>query len=271
LKGLTPLGQRVAFAVGAIPAVVALVGYAPRWLFVAFVLLLAMVAQWELYRMFARVGVTADAGAGLCLGGLVVLAFAVGGPARPWLVPLVLSLAVVGSLAVGLRRTPRAGFDWASVALTLLGVCYCAWLLSHAIWLRGLPGGAGLTFLALGVTWCGETAAYFVGRRWGRRKLAARVSPAKTVEGAIAQLVASTAAALLAQPWVPLTPLQALGVGVLLGVLGQVGDLAESFLKRSAETKDASALLPGHDGLLDRLDSLLFNLPALYYYVSLFA
>jgi phosphatidate cytidylyltransferase len=97
------------------------------------------------------------------------------------------------------------------------------------------------------------------------------VSPAKTVEGAIAQLVASTAAALLAQPWVPLTPLQALGVGVLLGVLGQVGDLAESFLKRSAETKDASALLPGHGGLLDRLDSLLFNLPALYYYVSLFA
>ena len=135
-------------------------------------------------------------------GGLVVLAFAGGGPGRPWLVPLVLSLAVIGCLAVGLRRTPRAGFDSATVALTLLGVCYCAWLLSHAIWLRDLPRGAGLTFLALGVTWCGETAAYFVGRRWGRRKLAPRVSPAKTVEGGVAQLVASVAAALLAQPWV---------------------------------------------------------------------
>jgi phosphatidate cytidylyltransferase len=265
------LRQRVVFAVAAVPLVVALVGFAPRWLFVAFVLLLVLVAQGELYRMFARVGVAADAGAGLCLGGLVVLAFAGGGPARPWLVPLVLSLAVIGCLAVGLRRTPRAGFDWAVVALTLLGVCYCAWLLSHAIWLRGLPGGARLTLLALGVTWCGETAAYFVGRRWGRRKLAPRVSPAKTVEGGVAQLVASVAAALLAQPWVPLTPLHALGIGVLLGVLGQVGDLAESFLKRSAETKDASALLPGHGGLLDRLDSLLFNLPALYYYVNLFA
>jgi phosphatidate cytidylyltransferase len=265
------LRHRVAFAAAALPVIVALVGVAPRWLFVAFVLLLVLIAQWELYRMFARVGVTADAGAGLCLGGLVVLAFAGGGPTRPWLVPLVLSLAVVGCLAVGLRRTPRAGFDSAAVALTLLGVCYCAWLLSHAIWLRGLPGGAALTFLALGVTWCGETAAYFVGRRWGRRKLAARVSPAKTIEGGVAQLVVSVAAVLLAQPWIPLPPLHAVGIGVLLGVLGQVGDLAESFLKRSAETKDASALLPGHGGLLDRLDSLLFNLPALYYYVNLFA
>jgi phosphatidate cytidylyltransferase len=262
--------HRVAFGAAAIPVVIGLVGFAPRWLFVTFILLLVLVAQWELYRMFARVGVTADMGAGLCLGGLVVLAFAGGGPARPWLVPLVLSLAVIGCLAVGLRRTPRAGFDLASVALTLLGVCYCAWLLSHAIWLRALPGGAGLTFLALGVTWCGETAAYFVGRRWGRRKLAARVSPAKTVEGGIAQLVASVGAVLLAQWWLSLTPLHAVGIGLLLGVLGQVGDLAESFLKRSAETKDASALLPGHGGLLDRLDSLLFNLPALYYYVNLF-
>ncbi len=264
--------QRLLIAAVGIPLLVAVVGFGPPWLFVGLVLGVVLVGQWELYRMFARVGVAADATPGLLLGALVVLAFATGGAARPWLVPLALSLGVAGTLALGLHRPAGPGPDWAGMALTLLGVCYCAWLLGHAIWLRALPEGAGLTFLALGVTWCGETAAYFVGRRWGRRKLAPHISPAKTVEGAVAQLVASVGAvavAAAAMPALGLTPLHTVGIGLTLGVLGQVGDLVESFLKRSAATKDASALLPGHGGLLDRLDSLLFNMPALYYYVKL--
>ncbi len=274
LKGLTPLRQRVFTAVLGIPLIVAVVGFGPSWLFVGLILTLVLVGQWELYRMFARVGVRADTGSGLLLGSLVVLAFAFDGAARPWLVPLALSLAVAGSLALGLRRVVGPRLDWAGIALTLLGICYCAWLLGHAIWLRALPHGAGLTLLVLGVTWCGETAAYFVGRRWGRCKLAPHISPGKTIEGGIAQVVASIGAALLASLSAPLpaiTPIHGLGVGVTLGVLGQAGDLAESFLKRGAETKDASGLIPGHGGLLDRLDSLLFNVPALYYYVKFLA
>jgi len=262
------LFQRFLIAAVGIPLLVAVVGFGPAWLYAGLVLAVVLVGQWELYRMFARVGVAADAAPGLVLGSVVVLAFAGDGAARPWLVPLALSLAIGGTLALGLR--PAA--DWAGLALTLLGICYCAWLLGHAIWLRALPEGAGLTFLVLGVTWCGETAAYFVGRRWGRWKLAPHISPAKTVEGAIAQLVASIGAAVIASVAAPplgLTPLHTLGIGLTLGLLGQIGDLAESFLKRSAATKDASALLPGHGGLLDRLDSLLFNVPALYYYVEL--
>lgn len=219
--------------------------------------------------MFTSVGVAADRGLGLLLGAAVVLAFAFGGPPRPLLVPLALSLAVAGCLAVGLARPAGPGPDWAGIALTLLGVCYCAWLLAHAIWLWALPGGRELTLLLLGVTWCGESAAYFVGRRWGRAKLAPRVSPAKTVEGALAQVVASVGAALLGAWAAVVSPPHAVGIGLTLGVVGQVGDLAESFLKRSAETKDTGSLVPGHGGLLDRLDSLLFNVPALYYYVKL--
>ena len=274
MKGLTALGQRVVTAVVAIPLVVVAIDLGPSWLFVGLILVLVLVGQLELYQMFARVGVRADAVSGLLLGGLVVLAFAFGGATRPWLVPLALSLAVAGTLALGLRRVVGPRLDSAGIALTLLGICYCAWLLGHAIWLRALPHGPGLTLLVLGVTWSGETAAYFVGRRWGRRKLAPQVSPGKTIEGGVAQVVASVGAALLAtySALLPvMTPLHGLGVGVTLGVLGQVGDLAESFLKRSAETKDASRLVPGHGGLLDRLDSLLFNVPALYYYVKLFA
>jgi phosphatidate cytidylyltransferase len=90
------------------------------------------------------------------------------------------------------------------------------------------------------------------------------------VEGAAAQVAVSTVAAAVAARAVGLPVAHGLAIGVMLGVVGQVGDLAESFLKRSAKTKDAGSLLPGHGGLLDRLDSLLFNLPALYYYVSVF-
>lgn len=265
------LAQRILTAVVALPVLVAFIALAPPWLFAAFILALVLIAQWELYRMFGRVGVIAAAGPGLLFGGAVVVAFA-GGSERAWLVSLALSLAVAGCLAAGLRHRSGPGLDWTGSALTLLGVCYCAWLLGHAIWLRTLPHGVALIFLTLGVTWCGETAAYFVGGRWGRHKLAPRISPAKTVEGAAAQIVASLAAAGLAVVAAPLpgfTAAHALGIGVTLGVLGQIGDLAESFLKRSAETKDASDLIPGHGGLLDRLDSLLFNVPALYYYVKL--
>lgn len=248
----------------------ALVVWAPSWLYVGFVLIVALWAQRELYAMFVAVGVAADRSAGLLLGALVVLAFAAGGPVRPWVLPLTLSLAVAGCLTIGIVRKLESGRSWAGVALTLLGILYCAWFLGHAVWLRELPGGQALTLMALGVTWCGETAAYFVGRSWGRHRLAPRVSPAKTVEGAVAQTGASLLAALVAGRVLALDLPHAAAIGLLLGVFGQFGDLAESFLKRSAEVKDAGSLLPGHGGLLDRLDSLLFNVPALYYYVSVF-
>lgn len=260
--------HRVLTAVLAIPALVALVLWAPAWLYVGVLLATVLRAQLELYAMFAEVGVRADRTAGLVLGALVILAFALGGAGRPWLVPLALSLAVAGCLTLGLRPRGGPAPDWAGPALTLLSVCYCAWLLGHAVWLRDLPGGRALTLFGLGVTWCGESSAYFVGRRFGRHRLAPRISPGKTVEGSVAQVVASLIAAALWGRAIGLPLRHAVSLGVLLGAVGQVGDLAESFLKRSARTKDAGSLLPGHGGLLDRLDSLLFNLPALYYYVS---
>jgi phosphatidate cytidylyltransferase len=93
------------------------------------------------------------------------------------------------------------------------------------------------------------------------------VSPGKTVEGGVAQLIVSVVAAIVGAPLVGLPIAEAVPIGVLLGVVGQIGDLSESFLKRSAGAKDASRLIPGHGGLLDRLDSLLFNVPALYYWL----
>jgi phosphatidate cytidylyltransferase len=263
------LAQRVLSAAVGIPVVGAAVGLGPAWLFAVFIGALAAAAQLELYRMFERVGVTANRGAGVALGGAVVLAFALTTPSRPWLLPLVMSVSVAAALCLGLRQEGGV-LDWTRPALTLFGVCYCPWLLGHAVWLRQSSGGVGLTLSLLAVTWAGETAAYIVGRRWGRRPLAPAISPAKTVEGAVAQALVSVAVALAAGAAMGIGWIHATAIGVLLGVVGQVGDLAESFLKRSAQTKDAGGLLPGHGGLLDRLDSLLFNVPALYYYSKLF-
>jgi phosphatidate cytidylyltransferase len=258
------LAQRVLSAVVGIPVMVALVAWGPPWLYMVAVLLLVAGAQLELYRMFGAAGIEADRGVGLALGALVVLAF---GADRPAVLPLALSLSVIVVLALGLRRDTRSERAWAGMTLTLLGVCYCAWLLGHAIWLRALPEGGPLTLFGLAVTWSGETAAYFAGRRFGRRPLAPRLSPGKTVEGGVAQVIVSVVVALAGAPLVPLRPVEAGAIGLLLGVVGQVGDLSESFLKRSAGAKDAGDLIPGHGGLLDRLDSLLFNVPALYYWL----
>jgi phosphatidate cytidylyltransferase len=159
-----------------------------------------------------------------------------------------------------------------STANTLFGAVYVGWLLGYAIWLQGRAGGPQLVLFLVGVTWAGESAAYLVGSSIGRHRLAPILSPRKTVEGAIAQVIISVAAAMALGYWLlPACGLMgAAGAGAVLGVIGQVGDLAESAIKRSIGTKDTGDLIPGHGGMLDRIDSLLFNAPALYLY-SLYA
>jgi phosphatidate cytidylyltransferase len=154
--------------------------------------------------------------------------------------------------------------------VTLLSLAWINALLGHTILLRALPEGVHWVLLLVWVTWVGETAAYTVGSLVGRHKLAPRISPGKTVEGALAQFLMSPLAALAAQGWLfpGLGTRDAVLVGLLLGVVGQIGDLAESALKRSVGTKDTGQLIPGHGGMLDRVDGLLFNAPALFYYVT---
>ena len=155
-------------------------------------------------------------------------------------------------------------------AVTVFGICYVNWLLGHGFWLRDLPFGKQWVLLLIWVTWLGETAAYLVGSTVGRRPLAPVISPQKTIEGAVAQFCVSVVAAVVGQAWffAALPREHAVAVGVLLGVVGQVGDLVESALKRSVGTKDTGHLIPGHGGILDRVDSLLFNTPVLFYYAS---
>jgi phosphatidate cytidylyltransferase len=138
----------------------------------------------------------------------------------------------------------------------------------------GVPDdvGARLVFFVAAVTWVGDIVAYLVGIALGRHRLLPKVSPNKTVEGAVGGLLGSTAAGLVcAWEFVPLlTPLTGALLGLAGGILGQLGDLVESLLKRDVGIKDTAGLIPGHGGVLDRFDSLLFSAPLLYYYFRFF-
>jgi phosphatidate cytidylyltransferase len=163
---------------------------------------------------------------------------------------------------------------------TVVSWLYLAVPLAHFLWLRGAPGILGTApgsgpWLAVALwlmVWCSDTAAYFIGFAWGRRKLLPSVSPKKTWEGTIAGLLTAVGiGALLAAllPALAWDVTRGLYIGFLIGVAAIVGDLAESRLKRGAGLKDAGTMLPGHGGILDRFDSALFCVPVLYYLVTL--
>jgi phosphatidate cytidylyltransferase len=260
--------KRLASAVVLVPLLVWLILRAPAWLFHALVIALGAAAVWELGRMFERAG--RPSGGWLAVGGgtLITASFLIpGGPVSGPVVAL--ALAIVVTLSAPLCSGAAPSTDRA--ATTLLGLTWVSWLLGHAILLRRLPSGAELVLFLVGVTWVGESAAYAVGSSVGRRKLAPVISPRKTVEGAVAQVLASLLAALVLWRWLvgDWSVWLVLGAGLMLGVVGQVGDLAESVIKRTLGTKDTGGLIPGHGGVLDRLDSLLFNTPAFFYLVTL--
>jgi len=258
------LGKRVLSTLILLPAFVWVVAFAPVWVFTLVIVLVASLGQWEFTRMFAHAGVRPFSGLALVGGAAVTASFGL-----PEAVPVALSLVVLGVLTVGLARGSQPA-SWEPAAITLLGICYVNWLLGYALWLRGLPGGVGWVLLLVWVTWIGETAAYLVGSTLGRHQLAPVVSPKKTMEGSLAQLLVSAPAALVAGAWLfpERSAWDAVVVGLLLGVVGQLGDLVESLLKRSVGTKDTGHIIPGHGGMLDRLDGLLFNAPVLFYYVT---
>lgn len=149
------------------------------------------------------------------------------------------------------------------IGLSVLGVAWFGLFMAALVRLRQLDRGEWWIVLTLSVTWLNDTGAYFAGRAFGRRKLYERISPKKTWEGAIGGAIASMAAALIIQHlWLPrLPPWGAALIGGGAAVLGPLGDLSESMIKRAFGAKDSGRLLPGHGGILDRIDALLFNAP----------
>lgn len=242
--------------------------------FTAFVVAAALLALYEYALLLRLSGRGVQPYITVLGGGLLALATALGEPGgcatRSALPELALSGLVIG---VMLREMFRGQRSLERAALSLFGALFVGWTLAHLALLRDLrPDGERWTYLLFLLIWITDTAAYAAGTALGSRRLAPAISPGKTWEGAAAGLAAALAAApLLGKALLP-SPLAwnvALALGLLIGVMGQLSDLAESVIKRAAGVKDSSALLPGHGGVLDRFDSFLLTTPVLYYALTL--
>jgi len=233
---------------------------------------IVVIASWECYRMLESGGSRPLKWFGLASVLALTWSFAETWPHFDTAAPL--AALGAGALVLAMWRRPTPKEMLASARDTAVPVLFIGLGLSYLVGLRGLPGedGKDLLLLLFACVICSDTAAYYVGRKLGRHRMAPSVSPKKTWEGAAAGLAGSVGGALLAHFWFyqRLSMSHALALGLALGVAGMLGDLAASILKRASGVKDSSALLPGHGGVLDRTDSLLFAGPFLYYYYRAF-
>jgi phosphatidate cytidylyltransferase len=245
------------------------------WLFVVLAATAMVLGLWEFYLLARKLKLQPEVAVGYLAGAALITISLQNDPANVLLILFVIIAVTIGTM---IAFTVRGGpFDKmiASVGATLVGVLYVPLLGSHLVALRtGFPQPLSadlLSFFFL-VLMGSDAGAYYTGRALGKRKLAPSISPGKTWEGAAGGIVAALLMADLAHFWffreLPLKYMMPLAG--IMAVLGIFGDLAESALKRGAGAKDAANILPGHGGILDRLDSLLFNAPLIYYFARFY-
>ena len=267
--------QRVLTALVGIPLLVTVIWIGAPWL-TLLLLLVVILGIWELYRLSPADGQSLPT----LLGIIWVMAFVLGGQAASG--PshfLSISLVVFGcgsflSLLwlVAFFRGPGLGIK---TAYLIGGPIYVGFLLGHVLVLRDLGGGDSLgrdwVLFALLVTFATDTGAFLVGKAIGRHPMSLQISPNKTWEGAAGGFCLAMIAAGVLPQWLELGLFrwQLWVIGATVGVVAQTGDLLESKLKRISGVKDAGGMIPGHGGILDRLDSLVISLPVVYYLVTL--
>ena len=259
--------KRVYSALVLLPLLYVLTLHLPPVAFFVFITAIVLLAQWEFLALFfEKPHLPQHALVGF--PGAVLLLIAMQWPAVLGFSPA-LSIIFVSLLCYQVSFAP-SGSRHLSMFVILFGILYVGYTLGHFLWLRNRNDGALLVFFVLLVTWAGDAAAYYVGKTWGSRPLAPRLSPNKTVEGFLGGLVVAPLIAWLGHVWFlpAVTAVDCLVLGVLFTMLGLLGDLSESALKRYAGVKDSGSLIPGHGGMLDRVDSLLLNAPVFYYYMA---
>jgi phosphatidate cytidylyltransferase len=268
------LRARLATAAVAIPLLLLLILRAPLWMFASVVGLIAALGVIE-YVAMAFPDQSAPRMMGIGLGWWLAAATATG---RPEWVSCALVIALIGGLSWTLFTRPDFERGLADLGLALLGAGYVGILLLYFVWLRSIPRGGSWVIFLLTVVMAGDSGGYFVGHAFGTHKLMPRVSPGKTIEGSLGIAAGNVVGAGLAKLiLLPLLGVGLIGVGwaealalaLVVGLAAQVGDLCESMMKRTFATKESGWIFPGHGGVLDRIDSLVFAVPLLYYYLIL--
>ncbi len=270
-----------AIALPVIIASIVLPSYYPVtvWLFVAIAGFALAAGLFEFYSLTKKLELKADAATGFVGAALLFVGFVFDAPAKS--PDLLIATLVLTVIAVLVLQTFRFQADFSKmltgVGVTVFGLLYVAFLGGFLVATRtGFETPANLSTHLLAffflVIFGSDTGAYFTGRAFGKHKLAPAISPGKTVEGLIGGIVAAAGFAALATLWFfPELPFMwSIPLAIVLAAVGVLGDLAESAMKRGSKTKDAASILPGHGGFLDRLDSLLFGAPILYYFARFY-
>jgi phosphatidate cytidylyltransferase len=280
---MSNLTQRVLTAVVGVPLLY-FIFYLGGIPFLILILLVILFGNIELFKLLEAKGIQTERELGIAFS----LALGIAAYFGYFYFAVVFSFAVIIIFLLALRRQDLSN---AIIALStgLFAIIYIGWFLSHAILLRNIDHNSNLKtyvetvqghsdvgffyiFLVVSCTFLNDTGAYFIGRWKGKRKLIPHVSPGKTLEGTIGGIISSAIAAIVGNlifkspieyHWVVL-------FGLVIGIVAVLGDLTESLIKRSAEAKDSGGILPGHGGILDRFDSLIFTFPVSYYMVLLY-
>lgn len=270
------MAKRLLTATVGIPAVLLVIAFGGRNGFLILILVVVAVALREFLNMSLPEDEVGGKWLGTMLGCLQVVAvyldayvFPGGSAALAATGCCVMNLLVLCFYYLICATSTARAFH--HIAVTIFGLLYVAFMFSYAILLRSAAEGVSLIFFLLFVTWAGDSGAYAIGSWKGKRLLCQSISPHKTVEGAAGSAVAGVAAAVLCT--LLLFRHIGLGHGLVLGIginiMNQIGDLSESLIKRACNVKDSGSLLPGHGGMLDRVDSLFFAAPFLFYYSAI--
>jgi phosphatidate cytidylyltransferase len=232
------------------------------WWFVGLVALVVALATWEYLRMLVRLDLQPAYPFAIALGPLVILFFFWG---EPVYLQHGVALLFLGSLTwhVFGDQTAHRIENW---LLPLAGAFFISWAVSHAILIRLLPRGFYRLMATLVIVWAGDVMAYLIGSTWGKHHMLPRISPNKTWEGYAAQVVSGTLAGLLTFGLGALGWVHGAILGLLVSLLTPIGDLGISMIKRQAGVKDSGHLIPGHGGMLDRIDTVLVAVVLAYYY-----
>ncbi len=259
------LAQRVlssAILIGLIIGVIFL-----DWLCALVVVCFIVAGLLEYFTMLEKKGINSYKYFGIGMGAIIPLSIMLRfEPTKSWEL-LFIILALFFLILMQFKRRDNSGVI-VDISTTIFGILYVSWFFSFLIKIRYLEGGLGYLGALFLITKGGDIGAYLIGSKWGRRPLLPRISPKKTVEGALGGLVFSILGGLAFKPALPFDYGQLLIVSLGLGILGQLGDLSESLLKRDCQVKDSGSIFPGMGGFLDAIDSLLFSAPVFYFILA---
>jgi phosphatidate cytidylyltransferase len=238
------------------------------WVFYFVVTALTIFGLYEFFTMLERKGISIYKYFGIGMGTVIPLSIIFRFELTKKWELLFIVLALLFLTIMQFKRRQSSGAV-VGISTTLFGILYVSWFFSFLIKIRQLPDGVALVACVLIVTKLGDIGAYLIGSRFGKTPLIPRVSPKKSVEGAVGGLAFSILGALACKAILPFAYAHLIFIGVFLNILGQLGDLSESLIKRDCQTKDSAAIIPGMGGALDLIDSLLFTAPVFYFYINI--